>query len=326
MGRRSICSIGILLLCIVITSCNKSDNINLNQNSEGQDNRLENDMASDRKEEPESDVTQEAGESMDENVTDTKETFQVDTLIGDTQMKDIIEEILLSKLLLKAGGPETLKEQVSNYASGTVLITDGLKDAVLTELFYSEKLSEDIKTRITGKSYGNNCDIPYSELRYIRVLYKDFEGRTKIGELIVNQSIAEDTVEIFKELYAADYPIERMVLLDEYNADDIASMEANNTSAFNYRNVEGTTNLSQHSYGLAIDINPVYNPYIRVIEGKTVVLPAKGIEHTDRSKDYVYYIKDGEICFKTFTDRGFTWGGDWTTLKDYQHFQKTPAK
>lgn len=190
------------------------------------------------------------------------------------------------------------------------------------KMFYSEVITQEIKDRIVGKSYGESCDLPYDDLRYVKVLYWGFDGEPHSGELIVNKAIEEDILEIFKELYDQQYPIEKMVLVDEYDADDNISMAADNTSAFNYRVVDGTDHLSLHSYGLAIDINPLYNPYVREMDGKTVILPVNGAEYSDRTLDCRYYIKKDDICYEAFISRGFTWGGDWKSQKDYQHFQK----
>ena len=192
-----------------------------------------------------------------------------------------------------------------------------------SQMFYYDEITQEMKDRITGKSYAANCEVPYEELRYASVLYWGFDEETHTGELIVNKGVAEDIVEIFKELYEAQYPIERMELIDEYNADDNASMEADNTSAFNYRTIDdGSGRLSNHSYGLAIDINPLYNPYVRIIDGETVVSPESGTEYSDRTLDCEYYIKEGDACYRAFTEHGFTWGGEWKNQKDYQHFQK----
>lgn len=219
---------------------------------------------------------------------------------------------------------EYTKELLRTYEAGTVLDRiEELTKEKISALFYSEEIAEDIKKRINGKSYGVDCDVPYSDLRYIRLLHVDFEGKTRIGELIVNKLIAEDIVDIFRELYYNKYPIERIVLVDEYDADDNKSMEANNSSAFNYRKIADTDRLSNHSLGLAIDINPLYNPYVRTIKGKTVVLPDNGEEYADRSKDNPYYIDHEDLCYKEFIKRGFTWGGDWKNSKDYQHFEKS---
>ena len=201
-----------------------------------------------------------------------------------------------------------------------------LKTTGSIKSFYYEELTKEIKERINGKSYGENCDVPYEELRYIKVLHWGFDGETHIGEMIVNKAIAEDVVEIFKELYEAKYPIERMVLVDEYDADDNTSMAANNSSAFNYRVIEGTKRISLHSYGMAIDINPLYNPYVHTVDGERVVTPLEGAKYEDRSLDCPYYIHAGDACYEAFIKRGFTWGGNWKSNKDYQHFQKELPK
>ena len=190
--------------------------------------------------------------------------------------------------------------------------------------FYYESLSDSIKKRITGLSYKQDCTIPYEDLRYVRVLYTNFNGGTSTGELICNQAIARDLVEIFYELYQAEYRIESIRLIDEYNADDLLSMEDNNTSCFNYRTVEGTTKLSKHAQGLAIDINPFFNPYITYENGKEKVSPADSEAYADRSKPFAYKIDEHDLCYKLFTEHGFIWGGHWNSCKDYQHFQKNP--
>lgn len=210
-------------------------------------------------------------------------------------------------------------DPIENDSEGEVMATLGNSEE---ELFYYEEIDNEIKARIQGKSYGDTCEVPYEELRYVKVLHWGFDGDVHSGELIVNKTIAEDIIEIFKELYELEYPVERMVLVDEYEADDNASMADNNSSAFNYRKVEGTDRLSLHSYGMAIDINPFYNPYIHEVEGKTVVTPENGAQYEDRTLDCPYYIDTEDPCYLAFTKRGFTWGGAWKNSKDYQHFQK----
>ena len=115
-------------------------------------------------------------------------------------------------------------------------------------------------------------------------------------------------------------------MIDEYDGDDLASMEDNNTSCFNYRVVDGTDSLSKHSLGCAIDINPLYNPYV-VYDykgtGETYISPSEGKTYADRSLDFPYKIDENDLCYKLFKQHGFTWGGDWNSCKDYQHFQKT---
>ena len=192
--------------------------------------------------------------------------------------------------------------------------------------FYYEPLTDTVKQRITGISYPESgCTVPYEDLHYVGLLYRDFNGEEQTGELICNKAIAQDMVEIFYELYRNDYQIERVRLIDEYDGDDTASMADNNTSCFNYRVVDGTTNLSKHAYGLAIDINPFYNPYVVYNKGgtgNTYISPAGSEIYADRSQEFPYKIDENDLCYRLFTEHGFTWGGNWNSSKDYQHFQK----
>ena len=192
----------------------------------------------------------------------------------------------------------------------------------LTEGFYYEELSENTKSRIAGKSYPTDCNVPYSKLRYVKVLHYDFNGNEHEGELICAQEVAHELTNIFYELYLAKYPIEKMVLVDEYDADDIASMKDNNTSCFNYRVIEGSKKLSMHSYGMAIDINPLINPYVK----GDYVSPKEAKDYVDRSQIKLGMIDKDDLCYKLFTKYGWKWGGSWNTIKDYQHFEKEVTK
>lgn len=191
--------------------------------------------------------------------------------------------------------------------------------------FYYEPLSEDIKKKITGISYPETgCTVPYDDLNYVGLLYIDFNGNEQTGELICHKKVAQDMVEIFYELYQNQYQIERIRLIDEYGGDDTASMSDNNTSCFNYRVVDGTTSLSKHALGCAIDINPFYNPYVvfnKDGSGETYISPKGSEIYADRSVDFPYKIDENDLCYKLFTEHGFTWGGHWNSCKDYQHFQ-----
>ncbi|MDY2703774.1 MAG: M15 family metallopeptidase [Prevotella sp.] len=189
--------------------------------------------------------------------------------------------------------------------------------------FAVEKIDKTIADRIRGKSYKDGCNIPLDNLRYVRVLHRDYEGRTLYGELICDKSIAEDLKCIFHQLYDAGYPIERMVLIDNYGADDVKSMSDNNTSCFNYRKVAGSNSLSKHSLGKAIDINPLYNPYVKKKNNGTMVVnPEQSRKYALRNGKFRYKIEKGDLCYRLFKSRGFRWGGEWRTVKDYQHFEK----
>ncbi len=198
---------------------------------------------------------------------------------------------------------------------------------VYQEGFYYEELTDEVKKRITGISYPvTPAEISYDDLRYLSVLYYDFNGKVQTGELICNKGIVQDFVEIFYELYQNEYQIEKIRLIDEYQGDDTASMADNNTSCFNYRVVDGTSSLSKHALGCAIDINPFYNPYVvfnRNGSGETYISPPGSEIYADRSKDFPYKIDENDLCYKLFKEHGFVWGGDWNSCKDYQHFQKT---
>lgn len=243
----------------------------------------------------------------------------------DTQAAGEESSSALAEQTEQADAPERLSvSEICQLPAHTAVDTEDLTEEEIDGLFYATDITEDIYIRINHCSYTEGGDISTEELNYIRVLHRGIDGNTYIGELIVNSGISEDILGIMRELYRADYPIERMVLVDEYGADDDRSMEANNTSAFNYRTVAGTDTLSNHSYGCAIDINPLYNPYVREkSNGTQVISPSSGAVYTDRSEDFPYRIDHDDLCYQLFTEHGFTWGGDWSNPKDYQHFEKT---
>ncbi len=219
-----------------------------------------------------------------------------------------------------------IAEEIMNnreLSASTEIDVSNLSEGDIDRMFYSELITDEILARIQGKSFKENSRIQPEDLRYLRMLYVDIDGRTHIGEMIVNQKIAVDVLEIFRELYRQSYPIERMVLVDEYQADDEQSMSANNTSAFNYRTIENTDTLSLHSLGLAVDVNPLYNPYIYTLkDGTEICSPKPGSRYADRTKDFDYKIDKEDLAYKLFTEHGFTWGGEWDHSKDYQHFEK----
>ncbi len=194
-------------------------------------------------------------------------------------------------------------------------------DANYEEYFYISKITDDIFARIEGKSFKDNCTLPRKELRYLHVLHKDIYGYTHEGEMIVNRHIADDVLDILKELYKNNYPIEKITLIDKYDADDELSMEDNNSSSFNFRFISHTTKVSKHGLGLAVDINTLYNPYTKIVDGKRIIEPITGWPYLDREADFIYKIEKGDLCYNLFIEHGFEWGGDWTDRKDYQHFE-----
>lgn len=188
--------------------------------------------------------------------------------------------------------------------------------------FYVSEIPDNIFAKMQGKSYKSDCTVPREDLRYVHVLHTDFDGKTKEGELVVNKAIADDVCDIFEKLYEAEYPIDKIRLVDEYDADDEASMGDDNTSAFNFRFISHTTKISKHGLGMAVDINTLYNPYVKTVDGNLSVEPANAADYVDRSADFPHKIDHDDLCYQLFIEHGFTWGGDWTHSKDYQHFEK----
>ena len=189
------------------------------------------------------------------------------------------------------------------------------------EGFKISEINDEIFSRIAGKSFKVNCTVPPSELRYIELLHKDLGGKILRGEMICNERIADDLLDIFQKLFAANYPIEKVHLIDEYDADDELSMRDNNSSCFNFRFVSFTERISRHGYGLAVDINPLYNPYIKTVDGKKIIAPDNSADYEDRTKNFPYKITADDFCCRLFREKNFLWGGDcWSDEKDYQHF------
>lgn len=188
--------------------------------------------------------------------------------------------------------------------------------------FVALPVPDSVWHRMQGKTYRDNPHIGRDDLRYLRLLHWDYDGQTRRGEMVCNRRIADKLVNIFRQLYEHHYPIQRMRLPDEYDADDERQMSDNNTSCFCYRTVPGSNRLSLHARGLAVDINTLYNPYVRRRkDGTLIVKPANGKPYTDRRRDFRYKITSGDLCHRLFLENGFTWGGAWRSLKDYQHFE-----
>ncbi len=189
-------------------------------------------------------------------------------------------------------------------------------------LFEKSEITEEIKQRINGLSYKADCTVPYEDLRYLKLAYVDFNGNTCSGEMICNKAIADDLLEIFEHLYNAGYQIDKIRLVDEYGADDDLSCDDDNTSCFNYRTVSGSKNLSKHALGMAVDLNPFYNPYVTYPNGNIRITPVGSEAYADRSTDFPHKIDKNDLAYKEFKAHGFSWGGDYKSLKDYQHFYK----
>jgi hypothetical protein len=159
---------------------------------------------------------------------------------------------------------------------------------------------------------------PFEELRLLTLSHWDMTGAPRTGQLVVARELAGEVLSIFERLFARGFPIERMDLIDLFGGNDDASMAANNTSAFNFRNVAGTEVLSNHSFGVAIDINPAVNPMI--VGG--AIFPPGGAAYLDRDRLRPGMIVRPGPVVELFEAHGWEWGGDWSPMKDYHHFCK----
>ena len=210
----------------------------------------------------------------------------------------------------------------SAVTPGDIVSASSITQEKATSYFVVSPISNDIFSRINNKSWKEICHHDRKDFRYVTALHYDGKGQIRLGELIVHQSVAKEVLDILKELYIAKYPIEKMVLIDNYGADDELSMTANNSSAFNCRVVKGSKKLSAHARGMAVDINPLYNPYVKVKNGQTIVQPEAGRPWIVRNATVPYKIDENDLAYKLFKKHGWEWGGDWKSLKDYQHFEK----
>ena len=231
---------------------------------------------------------------------------------------------------------QTDAEKLSRWMAGQTVGEEAVKDYGLDRCFVVEPVNQELMKRMSGKSYPKNCTVPAGQLRYLKVLHRRNDGTIGIGEMVCHHSIAEKLRKIFRVLYNEKYPIERMVLIDEYDANDERSMTDNNTSCFCFRRVAGTKRLSKHAQGLAVDINPLYNPQVKTSpspskgggrkaasknNSRLRVSPKAGASYADRSKAFPYKVKRGDLCYQLFLKEGFRWGGNWRYSKDYQHFE-----
>lgn len=191
------------------------------------------------------------------------------------------------------------------------------------QVFSVQPIPDSVFQRMQGRSWPEGCTVRRADLRYLRLSHVDADKKEHVGEMVCNKAIANDLLEIFRELYRQKYPIQHIRLIDDYEADDERAMRDNNTSSFCYRKISGSTNLSKHAMGMAVDINTLYNPYVRTgKDGRRIVEPATAVKYVDRRKSFPYKIVKGDLLYRLFLQHGFKWGGSWRTVKDWQHFEK----
>lgn len=184
-----------------------------------------------------------------------------------------------------------------------------------------ERVDAELRKRMTGNSWHRGCPVPLRNLRLLRVGHWGFDGKVKRGYVVVHADASRDILRVMRKLYELHFAIRRMRLVDAYGSDDHRSMNADNTSAFNCREVAGRPGVwSQHAYGRAIDVNPIENPY--VTSGGYVSPPA-GAPYADRRPHVKGMINARGKVVKAFADAGWGWGGNWSGTKDFQHFSAT---
>jgi hypothetical protein len=170
-----------------------------------------------------------------------------------------------------------------------------------------------------ASSWEPGCPVEPDELRLVILTHWTFTGEVRSGELVIHHTLVDDVSVVFRSLYEARFPIERMELVQVYGSDDDVSMAANNTSGFNCRHVAGTTVWSEHAFGRAIDVNPVQNPYVH---SSGAVAPPAGAAYLDRGDIRPGMITMGDAVERAFASVGWAWGGSWSE-PDYQHFSAT---
>lgn len=218
-------------------------------------------------------------------------------------------------------------DALAQWRAGKVLTAAEVKAVNESECFVSSEIDDATFARMQrGGSFPKGCTVKRTDLRYLRLLHYNYDGKVQTGELVCNKAVAADLIDIFRELYENKYQIQRMVLIDEYDASDETSMSANNSSAFCFRTIKGAKRLSKHAQGLAVDINPLQNPCVSYNAQSAVrrVEPnvAEANKNVHRKSGTAHQIDKNDLCYKLFVSHGFRWGGAWRTKKDYQHFER----
>ncbi len=237
--------------------------------------------------------------------------------------------------VLVSSKPISLSSPVPEFPQKGVVLERGFSERVHCEqkfsacmqrtddlLYYPQyrvekkKIDKDLQAKMKGKTWRKGCPIPLRDLSLVRFTHWNQQAGVQWGELIVAEEEAGAIADIFADVYAIYFPMTSVKLMHEFNGSDDASMKANNTSAFNCRNIKRTKRFSEHSYGKAIDVNPLWNPWVK---GKYID-PPEGKAYLDREQDVPGLITNDHSIVKIFARHGWKWGGYWKKQKDYQHF------
>lgn len=305
MNKRTKIKISSLMLVpFILTGCeneaeeeiNVVDEFLVSENDDIKEDLNSEDNITEEKDKEESSIKDELKDSdNNKNTSDKQDTSKVDNNISNTSNKE-------------------------NTSSSTSQST--IDDIVLDSnpIFTKSEIPEHIKQKMLGNSMTEDATVSFDELSYLTISHVDYNGKTQQGEMIVNAKLADEVLDIFRDIYNAKFPIEKIKLIDEYGASDHKSMVDNNSSAFCYRTIAGTSKVSNHGLGVAIDINPFYNPH--VLKSKGTVNPPEASKYADRTLNAKGMIKKNDAVYKAFTSRGWKWGGNWNN-PDYQHFEKS---
>jgi hypothetical protein len=181
-----------------------------------------------------------------------------------------------------------------------------------------------LRNVLVGRNWKPGCPVAIEDLRVVRVSYWNFRGDVRTGPLVLHERVAKDVLWVFRQLFEARFRIQKIQLAAKDRPltpkDYWNTSRRSVTASFNCRPATGSTSLSQHSYGWAIDINPLQNPYVRN-DGTTLRHIAQPFR--DRSLHLKGMIHEGDIVVRSFAAIGWEWGGHWHTLKDYMHFSLT---
>jgi hypothetical protein len=192
-------------------------------------------------------------------------------------------------------------------AAATVTIKAALNPKVYT-----------VTASMVPKTYRSGCPVKPASLRLVTLNYWGFDGLVHKGELVVRDAAVQKMITAWTATFNAHFPIRRMLRVDVFGGSDVRAMAADNTSAFNCRQVTGNPYaLSPHSYGFAIDINTVENPYLAA---NNVWYPSNGLAYRNRKVVHPGMLFSSSAPTKALVNAGFFWGAGWRQ-PDYQHFE-----
>lgn len=231
--------------------------------------------------------------------------------------------VLVGAAGCSSAGPSPQPAPPTATPSPTAAVTSAAPSARPTGYAASSRpLTRAEQRGMRGVTWHPGCPVPLADLRVVRLAYRDFGGDRRTGRLVVHRDVVADVTRIFRRLWELRFPVRRMVPIEAYHGDDFASIEADNTSAFNCRAKTGsTTTWSHHAYGRAIDLNPLENPYV-YDGGRTS--HERSIPYLDRGRDRPGVLLAEGPVVAVFEEAGWFWGGRWEEPTDYQHFSAMP--